>query len=173
MSSVPKLTFVIGGARSGKSRCAESLIAALPPPWTYVATAEALDAEMSERIAGHRTRRGSQWRTVEAPRDLAAALTASATTPVLIDCLTLWLSNLMLAGADIDVETARLEQALAAAKAPVILVANEVGSGIVPEHALGRKFRDLQGVLNQRIAARADRVVLVVAGLPLVLKGAS
>jgi adenosylcobinamide kinase / adenosylcobinamide-phosphate guanylyltransferase len=173
MSSVPKLTFVIGGARSGKSRYAEGLIAASPPPWTYVATAEALDAEMSERIGAHRARRGSQWRTIEAPRDLAAALTASATTPVLIDCLTLWLSNLMLAGADIDAETARLEQALAAAKAPVIVVANEVGSGIVPEHALGRKFRDLQGVLNQRIAARADRVVLVVAGLPLVLKGTS
>jgi adenosylcobinamide kinase / adenosylcobinamide-phosphate guanylyltransferase len=171
MSSVPKLTFVIGGARSGKSRYAEGLIAALPPPWTYVATAEALDAEMSERIGAHRARRGSQWRTIEAPRDLAAALTASATTPVLIDCLTLWLSNLMLADADIEAETERLEQALAAARAPVIVVANEVGSGIVPEHALGRKFRDLQGVLNQRIAARADRVVLVVAGLPLVLKG--
>ena len=165
------LTFVVGGARSGKSRYAEGLIAALPPPWTYVATAEALDAEMSERIGAHRARRGSQWRTIEAPRDLAAALTASATTPVLIDCLTLWLSNLMLAGADIDAETARLEQALDAAKAPVIVVANEVGSGIVPERALGRKFRDLQGVLNQHIAARADRVVLVVAGLPLVLKG--
>jgi adenosylcobinamide kinase / adenosylcobinamide-phosphate guanylyltransferase len=171
MSSVPKLTFVIGGARSGKSRYAESLIAALPPPWTYVATAEALDAEMSERIGAHRARRGSQWRTIEAPRDLAAALTASATIPVLIDCLTLWLSNLMLADADIEAETERLEQALAAAKAPVIVVANEVGSGIVPEHALGRKFRDLQGVLNQHIAVRADRVVLVVAGLPLVLKG--
>jgi adenosylcobinamide kinase/adenosylcobinamide-phosphate guanylyltransferase len=165
------LTFVIGGARSGKSRYAEGLIAALPPPWTYVATAEALDAEMSERIGAHRARRGSQWRTIEAPRDLAAALTASATIPVLIDCLTLWLSNLMLADADIEAETERLEQALAAAEAPVIVVANEVGSGIVPEHALGRKFRDLQGVLNQHIAARADRVVLVVAGLPLVLKG--
>jgi adenosylcobinamide kinase / adenosylcobinamide-phosphate guanylyltransferase len=173
MSRVAKLTFVIGGARSGKSRYAEGLIAALPPPWTYVATAEALDAEMADRIAAHRARRGAQWRTVEAPRDVAAALTVSASTPVLIDCLTLWLSNLMLADADIEAETARLEQALAAAQAPVLLVANEVGSGIVPEHALGRKFRDLQGVLNQRIAARADRVVLVVAGLPLVLKEAS
>jgi adenosylcobinamide kinase/adenosylcobinamide-phosphate guanylyltransferase len=172
MSRAAKVTFVIGGARSGKSRYAEGLIAELPPPWTYVATAEALDAEMAERIAAHRVRRGSTWRTVEAPRDLAAALTASGATPVLIDCLTLWLSNLMLAGADIEMETARLEEALAAARAPVVLVANEVGSGIVPEHALGRKFRDLQGVLNQRIAARADRVVLVVAGLPMVLKEA-
>ncbi len=172
MSSAVKLTFVIGGARSGKSRYAEGLIAALPPPWTYVATAEALDAEMAERIAAHRVRRGSTWRTVEAPRDLPAVLTASKATPVLIDCLTLWLSNLVLAGADIEAETERLEQALAAAKAPMVLVANEVGSGIVPDHALGRKFRDLQGVLNQRIAARADRVVLVVAGLPMVLKEA-
>jgi adenosylcobinamide kinase / adenosylcobinamide-phosphate guanylyltransferase len=172
MSSLPKLIFVIGGARSGKSRYGESAIAALPPPWTYVATGEALDAEMAERIGAHRARRGPNWRTVEAPRDLAGALKTCEATPVLIDCLTLWLSNLMLAGADIEAETVRLEQALVVAKAPVILVANEVGSGIVPEHELGRRFRDLQGVLNQRIAARADRVVLVVAGLPLVLKGA-
>jgi adenosylcobinamide kinase/adenosylcobinamide-phosphate guanylyltransferase len=171
MSSAAKLTLVIGGARSGKSRYAEGAIAALPPPWTYVATAEPLDAEMRERIAAHRARRGSNWRTLDAPRDLAAAVSACA-TPVLIDCLTLWLSNLMLAGADIEAETVRLEQALGAANAPVVLVANEVGSGIVPAHELGRKFRDLQGLLNQRIAARADRVVLVVAGLPLVLKGA-
>jgi adenosylcobinamide kinase/adenosylcobinamide-phosphate guanylyltransferase len=166
------LTLIIGGARSGKSRYAEGLIATLPPPWTYVATAQALDAEMAERIGVHRARRGPNWRTVEAPRDLAGALKASVATPVLIDCLTLWLSNLMLANADIEAETTRLEQTLAAFEAPVILVANEVGSGIVPEHALGRRFRDLQGVLNQRIAARADHVVLVVAGLPLVLKGA-
>jgi adenosylcobinamide kinase/adenosylcobinamide-phosphate guanylyltransferase len=172
MSSAVKLTFVIGGARSGKSRYAEGLTAALPAPWTYVATAEALDAEMAARIGAHRARRGANWRTVEAPRDLPEALTATKATPVLIDCLTLWLSNLMLANADIEAETERLEQALAAAEAPVVLVANEVGSGIVPDHALGRTFRDLQGVLNQRIAARADRVVLVVAGLPLVLKGA-
>lgn len=171
MSSVPKLTFVIGGARSGKSRYGESLIATLPPPWTYVATAEALDAEMAERITAHRARRGPQWRTIEAPRDLAAALRECETTPVLVDCLTLWLSNHMLADADIEQEMTRLEDALTAAKTPVVLIANEVGSGIVPDHPLGRKFRDLQGVLNQRMAARADRVVLVVAGLPLALKG--
>jgi adenosylcobinamide kinase/adenosylcobinamide-phosphate guanylyltransferase len=175
MSSVPKLTFVIGGARSGKSRYGEGVIATLPPPWqppwAYLATAEAFDAEMTERIAAHRARRGPQWRTVEAPRDLAAALADCQTTPVLVDCLTLWLSNQMLADANIDLEMARLEDALAAAKTPVVLIANEVGSGIVPDHPLGRKFRDLQGVLNQRMAARADRVVLVVAGLPLALKG--
>jgi adenosylcobinamide kinase/adenosylcobinamide-phosphate guanylyltransferase len=172
MSSVAKLSLVLGGARSGKSRYAESLITALPPPWSYVATAEAGDAEMAARIAAHRARRGSSWRTIEAPRDLAAAIKSCHTTPVLVDCLTLWLSNLMLADADVNAEVGRLEEALAATVAPVVLVANEVGSGIVPDHALGRKFRDLQGLLNQRIAARADRVVLMVAGLPLALKGA-
>jgi adenosylcobinamide kinase / adenosylcobinamide-phosphate guanylyltransferase len=172
--SQPKLTLVLGGARSGKSRYAESLIAALPPPWVYVATADAglsqRDAEMAERIGAHRSRRGSRWQTVEAPRDLAAALQAAKTMPILIDCLTLWLSNLMLAEADVDAEIARLEEALAAAAAPVVLVANEVGYGIVPDTPLGRRFRDWQGILNQRIAARADRVVLVVAGLPLAVK---
>jgi len=163
---------VLGGARSGKSRYAEGLVAKLPPPWIYLATAEAGDAEMAERIAAHRARRGAQWRTIEAPRDLAAALKSAQTTPVLVDCLTLWLSNLILAEADIDAETLLLEQALAAASAPVVLVANDVGSGIVPDHALGRRFRDLQGLLNQRIAARADRVVLMVAGIPLAIKGA-
>jgi adenosylcobinamide kinase/adenosylcobinamide-phosphate guanylyltransferase len=164
-------TLVLGGARSGKSRYAESLIRSLPPPWTYIATAEAGDEEMAARIEAHRARRGAEWRTVEAPRDLAAALAACAKMPVLIDCLTLWLSNLMLAEADIDAEIERLEQALARAAAPVVLVANEVGSGIVPDYPLGRRFRDLQGSLNQRMAAGADRVVLMVAGLPLALKG--
>jgi adenosylcobinamide kinase/adenosylcobinamide-phosphate guanylyltransferase len=171
MSSVAKLTLVLGGARSGKSRYAESLIAALPPPWTYVATAAAGDAEMAERIGVHRARRGSDWHTIEAPRALAQAFGVCGKTPVLVDCLTLWLSNLMLADADIEKEIARMETALAAATAPLVLVANEVGYGIVPDHPLGRRFRDLQGLLNQRIAARADRVVLVVAGLPLVVKG--
>ena len=171
MSSVPKLTFVLGGARSGKSRYAESLITALPPPWIYVATAEAGDDEMAERIKSHRERRGVQWRTVEAPRELAKALSACGDGPVLIDCLTLWLSNLMLAEANIEEETAQLEKTLVAAHGPVVLVANEVGSGIVPSYPLGRRFRDLQGILNQRIAARAERVILMVAGLPLALKG--
>jgi adenosyl cobinamide kinase/adenosyl cobinamide phosphate guanylyltransferase len=166
------LTLVLGGARSGKSRYAEGLIAVLPPPWAYIATAEAGDHEMAVRIRTHRARRGPSWRTIEAPRDLTAALAACERMPVLVDCLTLWLSNLMLADADVNAEVGRLEEALAATVAPVVLVANEVGSGIVPDHALGRKFRDLQGLLNQRIAARADRVVLMVAGLPLALKGA-
>ena len=166
------LTLVLGGARSGKSRYAEGLIAMLPPPWSYVATAEAGDDEMAERIASHRARRGPDWQTIEAPRDLAAVLKSSGNnTPVLVDCLTLWLSNLMLAEADIEAEVAHLEAALAAVTAPVVLVSNEVGYGIVPDYPLGRRFRDHQGILNQKIAARAGRVVLVVAGLPLALKG--
>jgi adenosyl cobinamide kinase/adenosyl cobinamide phosphate guanylyltransferase len=175
MGGIAKLSLVLGGARSGKSRYAEGLIASLPPPWhapwTYVATAEPGDAEMTERIAAHRARRGAAWRTIEAPRDLPSSLQAAGGAPALVDCLTLWLSNQMLACADIDAQMQHLEQALAAAAAPVVMVANEVGSGIVPDHPLGRRFRDMQGVLNQRIAARADRVVLMVAGLPLALKG--
>jgi adenosylcobinamide kinase / adenosylcobinamide-phosphate guanylyltransferase len=173
-----RLTLVLGGARSGKSRYAESLVSAMPPDrqathpyWAYVATAEAGDEEMAARIKLHRERRGPEWRTIEAPRDLPAALAMCVTMPVLIDCLTLWLSNLMLADADIEREMERLEKSLVAMKVPVVLVANEVGSGIVPEHPLGRRFRDLQGILNQRIAAHADRVVLMVAGLPLAVKG--
>jgi adenosyl cobinamide kinase/adenosyl cobinamide phosphate guanylyltransferase len=166
-----RLTLVLGGARSGKSRYAETLITAAPPPWIYVATAQALDAEMAARIGVHRACRGAGWMTVEAPRDLAAALAAHAEAPMLVDCLTLWLSNLMMADAQIDAEIDRLAQALAKATGPVVLVANEVGSGIVPDNALARRFRDLQGMLNQRIAAQADQVVLVVAGLPLFVKG--
>ncbi len=171
MAHSPKLTLVLGGARSGKSRYAEGVLAALPPPWAFVATAEPGDEEMRTRIAAHRARRGSSWQTVEAPHELAEAVVLAQPAPVLVDCLTLWLSNLMLAAVNIEAEIARLERALEAATAPVVLVSNEVGSGIVPEHPLGRIFRDQQGTLNQRIAARADRVVLMVAGLPLAVKG--
>jgi adenosylcobinamide kinase/adenosylcobinamide-phosphate guanylyltransferase len=161
---------VLGGARSGKSRYAESLVTALPPPWLYVATAEAGDSEMVARVAAHQARRGPSWTTIETPRNVAETLGTHADTPTLVDCLTLWLSNVMLADADVDAEIEQLDEALARAAAPIVLVANEVGFGIVPDSALGRRFRDLQGLLNQRIAARADRVVLVVAGLPLTLK---
>ncbi len=166
------ITLVLGGARSGKSRHAESLVTAFRPPWTYIATGEALDDEMAARIAAHRARRSANWRTIEAPRDLAGALAgAPAGGAVLVDCLTLWLSNLMMADADIVAESDRLDDALAHARGPLVLVANEVGFGIVPENALARRFRDAQGLLNQRVAARAERVVLMVAGLPLVVKG--
>jgi adenosylcobinamide kinase/adenosylcobinamide-phosphate guanylyltransferase len=165
-------TLVLGGARSGKSRYAESLIAALPPPWIYVATAEGRDAEMAERIAHHRARRASAWQTLDAPHDLASALsTDPCAAPLLVDCVTLWLSNRMLADADVETEMRGLEAALDGRAGPVVLVSNEVGSGIVPDNALARRFRDLQGQLNQRLAVRAERVVLVVAGLPLVVKG--
>jgi len=166
-----RLTLVLGGARSGKSRYAESLVTALPPPWLYVATAEAGDSEMVARVAAHQARRGPSWTTIETPRNVAETLGTHADTPTLVDCLTLWLSNVVLADADVDAEIEQLDEALARAAAPIVLVANEVGFGIVPDSALGRRFRDLQGLLNQRIAARADRVVLVVAGLPLTLKG--
>jgi adenosylcobinamide kinase/adenosylcobinamide-phosphate guanylyltransferase len=168
----PQSTLVIGGARSGKSRYAEQLVMSLAPPWVYVATAESSDDEMAARIADHRNRRGNQWHTIEAPLDLAGALQAvSATSTALVDCLTLWLSNLMLANRDIETEIQRLEQAVDVYRSPLVLVSNEVGSGIVPDNALARRFRDFQGRLNQRVAARTGRVVLVVAGLPMVLKG--
>jgi adenosylcobinamide kinase/adenosylcobinamide-phosphate guanylyltransferase len=167
-----RLTLVLGGARSGKSRYAERLVTARPPPWLYLATAEAKDAEMAERIACHRAQRMAGWSTVEVPHDLAGAvLAAPAGAAILIDCLTLWLSNRLLAEADTEAETSRLETALGRRHEPIVLVANEVGCGIVPEHALARRFRDLQGRLNQRLAARADCVVLMVAGLPLFVKG--
>jgi adenosylcobinamide kinase/adenosylcobinamide-phosphate guanylyltransferase len=166
------ITLVLGGARSGKSRYAEGLMAAHPPPWFYLATAEAFDQEMVERIAVHRARRQAGWQTIEAPHELAGSLRAVPTgASVLVDCLTLWLSNRVLAEADIDTEIGALENALARHAGAVVLVSNEVGFGIVPDNALARRFRDLQGRLNQRLAAQADRVVLVVAGLPLTMKG--
>jgi adenosylcobinamide kinase/adenosylcobinamide-phosphate guanylyltransferase len=170
-TAVALLTLVLGGARSGKSRHAETLVTAMPPPWIYVATAEPLDEEMAARIAEHRARRDDRWRTVEAPRDLADALAAApAGAAILVDCLTLWLSNLMLAQVDIESEIERFEGALSKVDGSVVLVANEVGFGIVPDNALARRFRDAAGNLNQRLAARADRVALLVAGIPLQVK---
>jgi adenosylcobinamide kinase / adenosylcobinamide-phosphate guanylyltransferase len=171
MSNLATVTLVLGGARSGKSRYAESLMAALPPPWIYIATAEAGDAEMAGRIAAHRARRGPNWRTIEALANLDRVLADHRSEPVLVDCLTLWLSKLLLDDGALEDEMVRVEKSLLLATAPKVLVSNEVGAGIVPEHPLGRRFRDLQGVLNQRVAAIADCVVLMVAGLPLVVKG--
>ena len=164
------VTLILGGARSGKSRHGEALIAAHPSPWTYIATAEAWDEEMAARIALHRARRDARWRTVESPLALPAALAEAADTPVLVDCLTLWLTNLMLGERDMLAETEALLAALATRAAPTVVVANEVGLGIVPEHRLGRDFRDAAGVLHQRLAAKADRVLFMVAGLPMVVK---
>ena len=165
------LTLVLGGARSGKSRYAERLIASYPQPWIYVATAQARDEEMAERIAVHKARRDAGWRTIEAPHDVADALQAApAASAVLVDCLTLWLSNLMEGAFDIDAQTARLQQALNGRAGPTVLVSNEVGLGIVPDNALARQFRDAQGILNQRLAAQAARVVMMVAGIPVPVK---
>jgi adenosylcobinamide kinase / adenosylcobinamide-phosphate guanylyltransferase len=164
------LTLVIGGARSGKSRFAEGLVGTVPR--RYIATAQAWDDEMRARISQHRADRGDEWTTVEAPLDLASALAdAHPHEVVLVDCATLWLSNHLLAEHDLDAESTRLLAALSACPAPVVIVSNEVGLSIVPENALARRFRDAQGRLNQRLAAQAALAVLVVAGLPVVLKG--
>jgi adenosylcobinamide kinase/adenosylcobinamide-phosphate guanylyltransferase len=171
LSLLPPLTLVIGGARSGKSAFAERLVTAAGLPRLYLATAEAWDDEMRARIALHRDRREG-WTTVEAPRDLAGALAAVVPgSVVLVDCATLWLTNVMLDGGDVAAEEAALLAALAACAVPVVVVTNEVGLSIVPETALARAFRDAQGRLNQRLAERAGLVVAVWAGLPLVLKG--
>ena len=167
------ITLILGGARSGKSAHAERLAADASPRRTYIATAKAFDDEMATRIAHHQSRRDSSWQTVEAPIDLSDAI-AEAVAPdsiVLVDCLTLWLSNLLLADRDIEEESDALIAALENAAGPLILVSNEVGLGIVPDNALARAFRDHAGRLNQRVAEVADRVVFLAAGLPMVLKG--
>jgi adenosylcobinamide kinase/adenosylcobinamide-phosphate guanylyltransferase len=176
-AALPPITLVLGGARSGKSRYAERLVEAAAPHGTYCATAEPRDAEMMVRIAAHRARRhgggkGAFWRTIEAPLALAAAIAneTAPDRPLLVDCLTLWLSNVMLADMPVEAEIAALHAALRDANGPIVLVANEVGLGLVPETPLGRRFRDAAGWLNQEIAALADRVVFVAAGLPLMLK---
>lgn len=171
-ATLPRLSLVLGGARSGKSRLAEDLITRSARPRRYIATAEAWDDEMRARIARHRDDRGADWLTVEAPHDLPAALSqAHADEAVLVDCATLWLTNRMLAEADLVQSSAQLITALHDCAAPVIIVSNEVGWSIVPENALARAFRDEQGRLNQALGAQADLVVAVIAGLPMVIKG--
>ncbi len=179
MDMLPALTLVLGGARSGKSRFAEQLCLdhcarAKVDQAIYVATAEAGDQEMQSRIALHRRRRGSAWQTIEEPLDLLGVISRQANLlqPILIDCLTLWLSNLMQQDRPIGQEGDDLlnffrDRALP----PVVMVSNEVGMGIVPDNKLARQFRDEAGRLNQKIAAAANRVVLMAAGLPLALKG--
>ena len=165
-------TLVLGGARSGKSAQAERMVLASTLRPVYLATAEAGDGEMAERIARHRGRRGGAWATLEEPLDLVGTLRREARPgrAVLVDCLTLWLSNLMLAGRDPDAASRELCGAVADVGCPVVFVSNEVGLGLVPETPLGRRFRDAQGRLNQDVAAIVPRVIFVAAGLPLVLK---
>lgn len=168
----PQLRLVLGGARSGKSAFAESLIAASSPPWIYLATAEALDEEMAARIDKHRARRDRRWQTIEAPHRLSEALAgAPEDTPILIDCLSLWLSNRLLAGSNLSVEIDALVAALAARKVLTVAVSSEVGMTVVPENALARAFRDAAGELHQAIASVAASVTLTVAGYPLKIKG--
>jgi|SRR5579871_1866094 len=163
---------VLGGARSGKSRYAEARIRATNRTPVYIATAQAFDAEMVERIARHRADRGAGWRTVEAPLDLPGAIEAASGAPALVDCLTLWTSNLLLADLDIEDATEQLIAAVRSHGGPIALVANEVGLGIVPDNALARRFRDEAGRMNQAVAAAVDEVQLIAAGLPLTLKHA-
>lgn len=168
---LPKLSLVLGGARSGKSGLAERLVAGSGRPRHYIATAEAWDDEMRARIALHVADRGGDWVTHEAPRDVASVLARiPAEAVVLLDCATLWLTNVLLAEGDIAAESAGLIAACLACPAPVVVVSNEVGWGIVPENRLARAFRDHQGRLNQQLAAAAGLVVGVMAGLPFVLK---
>ncbi|WP_327754585.1 bifunctional adenosylcobinamide kinase/adenosylcobinamide-phosphate guanylyltransferase (plasmid) [Sphingobium sp. SJ10-10] len=164
---------VLGGCRSGKSRYAQERCEAISGgSLAYIATAQAFDVEMEERIARHRSERGSRWLTIDAPMDLAEALSEAAgrADAILVDCLTLWLSNLMLAEADIAAARAALADAVVACPIPVTLVANEVGLGIVPDNALARRFRDEAGWLNQQMATLCREVILLAAGLPLTLK---
>lgn len=166
-----KSILITGGARSGKSRFAESVTQSLGSPAIYIATAEARDAEMSERIARHQERRGAEWSTLSEPLALTQALRDSdGGPPRLVDCITLWLTNLMLAEGDWEREVAALVDLVPRLAAPVVFVTNEVGAGIVPENALARAFRDAAGLSNQRIAEACDELWLCVAGHPLKVK---
>lgn len=159
---------VLGGARSGKSRHAENLIKESTTQWRYVATGRARDEEMQARIALHRAEREAGWETVEAPLDIVPTLACDR--PVLVDCLTLWLTNLLLEGCDVERETERLLAALRQRGAMTVLVGNEVGLSIVPENVLARRFRDEAGLLHQRLGREARRVLFVVAGHALDMK---
>lgn len=170
--SIPPVTLVLGGARSGKSRYAETLVTDQPARWVYLATATVGDGEMAERIRQHRLRRGGGWSTVEEPLDLVGVLRRQANpeTVILVDCLTLWLSNILFKDLNVEYEVERLGDCISDLPGAVVLVSNEVGLGIVPENTLARRFRDDAGRLNQAVAAVADAVVFVAAGLPLHLK---
>jgi len=169
------ISLILGGARSGKSRRAEAIATALSEKPIYLATAPLIegDAEWLARIERHRSERGAHWQLIEEELDIASVLArhAGSGCVVLLDCLTLWLTNLLYAGRDVDAEVELLCAALAACSGEVILVSNEVGMGLVPENEMGRAFRDAQGRMNQRVAAVADRVEFIAAGLPICMKG--
>ncbi|WP_245706351.1 bifunctional adenosylcobinamide kinase/adenosylcobinamide-phosphate guanylyltransferase [Ruegeria marina] len=167
-----KYTLIIGGAASGKSAFAEQLVVSTGKSRKYLATSQVFDQEMRTKVNRHLAQRGTGWTTIEEPHEPGPALSALAEGDIcLFDCATMWLSNQMLAGADLEAAQGRLLEAIRACPAQVVMVTNEVGHGIVPENALAREFREAQGRLNIALAAEADLVVLVTAGLPLVLKG--
>ncbi|MCF8128019.1 MAG: bifunctional adenosylcobinamide kinase/adenosylcobinamide-phosphate guanylyltransferase [Deltaproteobacteria bacterium] len=167
-----EITLVLGGARSGKSSWALEHVENLYNSYMFLATAEVMDEEMAQRVELHRKARGPKWQVREEPLEIAGVLEAGDTEAILIDCMTIWLSNVLLKKGAESVPTcqAAFIEALNRTTQSVIIVANEVGSGIVPEHPLGRQYRDMAGTLNQKLASAADKVVLVVAGLPLQLK---
>lgn len=169
----PGVTLILGGARSGKSAFAERLVISSGLAPVYVATGRVWDEEMRARIDHHKARRGADWKTVEEPDDLEAAVGREAAPgrAVLVDCLTLWVTNLMMSEADMAARSAALCAALSGARSPVVLVSNEVGLGIVPDNAMARAFRDHAGRLHQEVAALSDNVYFVAAGLPLKMKG--
>lgn len=169
---LPGLSLVIGGAASGKSAFAERLLTSTGRNLVYLATAQAYDEEMRAKLQRHKEQRGTDWRTIEEPLDVGRTLaTISGDTAVLLDCLTMWLSNQILAENPLDEAEAELMAGFALCPAPIVVVTNEVGLSVVPDNALARRFREAQGRLNQKIATKADLVVNVVAGLPQVLKG--
>ena len=165
-------TLVLGGAASGKSIYAEGLLTQRKGRLLYIATAKPTDGEMFQKVSDHRSRRGELWTTIEEPLGLVEVLERSDESQalILVDCLTLWLSNLMEAQMDILTETKRLVETINEGQGRLVLVSNETGSGVVPDNALARNFRNLQGRLNQEIAAAADEVILITAGIPLILK---
>jgi len=172
MSDFPSLSLVLGGASSGKSAFAERLVLSAKQAPLYIATAQPYDNEMTRKIELHRARRGPEWQLYEAQLDLAPLLKSTSDGQIiLLDCLTLWLSNLLMASKKPKAELDNLFDAIGDCAAPVVAVSNELGLGLVPDSKLGRIFREAQGEINQRFAAKADLVVFVAAGLPLTLKG--
>jgi len=170
--SLKKCTLVLGGAASGKSFYAEQMVIGSQRARVYIATSQIFDDEMRDKVDAHRMQRGPDWHTIEEPLDIAGALRQVTQEQVaLIDCATLWLSNHLLAEHDLDAEITNFLAAIAACPAPVVIVSNETGLGIVPDNALARRFRNAQGRLNRLIAEQADTVVFIAAGLPMVLKG--
>lgn len=162
--------FILGGAKSGKSRYAEAQLMQYAQPWLYLATGRAWDDEMRQKITEHQERRGDGWITYEEPLKIAEYIEKHHPTPILIDCLMLWLTNLMMDKCDINMEIDRLVMTLQAYTGEMVIVSNEVGQGIVPADPMSRAFRNYAGILHQKIAQIADRFTFIVAGYPIVMK---